>query len=146
MPGLGCDSASGPTVGDRVLLELNITGHGFSLVSLSSAAIASDSWGCRIRSGYSTGVYGIGCVLQCSVQCAVQRNEWQTRKTTGVREDGQSTSTTTSLELQVPLDVRAAAAPMTIMTDWPETQTRASSGRVDAARRPQSHAFCTARR
>lgn len=49
-------------------------------------------------------------------------------------------------QLQVPLDVRASAAPMTIMTDWTERQTRASSGPVDAARRPQSHAFCTARR
>lgn len=40
----------------------------------------------------------------------------------------------------------AAAAPMTIMPDWTERQTRASSGRVDAARRPQSHAFCRAGR
>ena len=107
--------------------------------------VGSDSWECSTRSGYSIGVYGFGCVLQCSVQCS-KTNSKREKQRMCVKTSEVPTLLCTYSQLQVPLDVRASAAPMTIMTDWTERQTRASSGPVDAARRPQSHAFCTARR
>lgn len=72
MPGLGCEAALSvvQTPGTRIWSGLELNNNEARVVVIVVSA-GSDSWGGRTRSGYSTGVYGIGCVLQCSVQCAV---------------------------------------------------------------------------
>jgi len=85
---LGCDEPA---------LYKGLSGRKLSIaraIVLLSCSVGS-SWGCRVRSGYSTVVYGSGwCACrvygsQCAV-CSAAKTNSQTQEITGVREDGRT--------------------------------------------------------